>query len=107
MSRLLSSLQNAQELKELPTSDDQFTFLNEYLKSKELNALFCTHNKVKNSTTSKKFNPVLSTSMQVMMDVLEELAPRTHLSEDCKELFFLLQRGHIQVSKRINFLFDV
>ncbi|XP_044734341.1 MAGUK p55 subfamily member 7 isoform X4 [Chrysoperla carnea] len=96
LSRLLSSLENAQEQKELPSSEDEFVFLSELLKSKELHALVSAHNKIKGSTTSKKFFPLLSTSMQVMMDVLEVLASRTHVSEDCKELFFLLQRPHIQ-----------
>ncbi|EFA00746.2 Peripheral plasma membrane protein CASK-like Protein [Tribolium castaneum] len=39
---------------------------------------------------------MLSTSMHVMVDVLEVLAAKLQVSEECKELFYLLQKPHVQ-----------
>lgn len=94
LSRLLTSLQQANEL---PTSDEELGFLSDLLQSKELHALVNVHNKIISNGASDKFFPMLSTSMHVMFDCLEVLASKTHLSEDCKELFYLLQKPHVQV----------
>ncbi|KAF2883399.1 hypothetical protein ILUMI_22774 [Ignelater luminosus] len=93
LSRLLTSLQQA---KELPSTEEDLGFLSNLLQSKELHALVNVHNKIISNGASDKFFPMLSTSMHVMFDVLEVLAPKTPLSEDCKELFYLLQRPHVQ-----------
>jgi len=41
---------------------------------------------------------VLSTSAQVLYEVLEQLSQHCHLNDDCKEAFHLLQDSHLQVS---------
>lgn len=94
LSRLLTSLQQATEL---PSTEEELGFLSDLLQSKELHALVNAHNKIISNGTSDKFCPVLSTSMHVLLDVLDVLATRTHTSEDCKELFYLLQKPHVQV----------
>jgi hypothetical protein len=66
------------------------------LQSKELHALVNVHNKIISNGASDKFFPMLSTSMHVMVDVLEVLATKLHVSEECKELFYLLQKPHVQ-----------
>ncbi|KAF5271027.1 hypothetical protein FQR65_LT05377 [Abscondita terminalis] len=93
LSRLLTSLQ---QTKELPSTEEELGFLSNLLQSKELHALVNVHNKIISNGSSDKFFPMLSTSMHVMFDVLEVLAPKTSLSDDCKELFYLLQRPHVQ-----------
>ncbi|XP_044269017.1 MAGUK p55 subfamily member 7 isoform X3 [Tribolium madens] len=93
LSRLLSSLQQA---KELPSTEEELGFLSELLQSKELHALVNVHNKIISNGASDKFFPMLSTSMHVMVDVLEVLATRLQVSEECKELFYLLQKPHVQ-----------
>lgn len=94
LSRLLTSLQQATEL---PSTEEELGFLSDLLQSKELHALVNAHNKIITNGASDKFCPVLSTSMHVLLDVLDVLASRTHMSDDCKELFYLLQKPHIQV----------
>ncbi|KAJ8924734.1 hypothetical protein NQ315_000887 [Exocentrus adspersus] len=93
LTRLLTSLQQASNL---PSTDEELGFLSDLLQSKELHALFHVHNKVISNGSSDKFFPILSTSMDVVADVLEELINRPHMSEDCKELFYLLQKPHVQ-----------
>lgn len=39
--------------------------------------------------------------MQVALEVLEQLSTRCHISPLCKEVFYFLQRPHIQVRERI------
>lgn len=93
LSRLLTSLQDARDL---PSTDEELGFLSDLLQSKELHALVKVHNKILSNGASDKFFPLLSTSMNVMIDVLDVLAQKAHVSEDCKELFHLLQRQHVQ-----------
>ncbi|KAI4469535.1 membrane-associated guanylate kinase maguk [Holotrichia oblita] len=93
LSRLLTSLQQANEL---PSTDEELGFLSDLLQSKELHALVNVHNKIITNGASDKFFPMLSTSVNVMYDVLEVIAVRTHISDDCKELFYLLQKPHVQ-----------
>lgn len=98
LSKLLNSLEENKT--ELPScTDEEFGFLSELLRSKELNALVNVHNKIISNSKDDKFFPVLSNSMDIDVEVLDLLATRTHLSEDCKELFHLLQRPHIQVER--------
>lgn len=82
---------------ELTNSDEEFSFLSNLLQSKELHALVQVHNKILEGGKDEKCNPILSSSMQIALEVLEVILPRINLSEDSKELFFLLQRPHMQV----------
>ncbi|XP_072394058.1 MAGUK p55 subfamily member 7 isoform X1 [Diabrotica undecimpunctata] len=93
LTRLLNSLQHASNL---PSTDEELGFLSTLLQSKELHALVNVHNKIISNGASDKFFPMLSTSMDILTDVLEELVRRPYMSEDCKELFYLLQKPHIQ-----------
>ncbi|KYB28746.1 Peripheral plasma membrane protein CASK-like Protein [Tribolium castaneum] len=81
---------------ELPSTEEDLGFLSELLQSKELHALVNVHNKIISNGASDKFFPMLSTSMHVMVDVLEVLAAKLQVSEECKELFYLLQKPHVQ-----------
>ncbi|XP_030762910.1 MAGUK p55 subfamily member 7 isoform X2 [Sitophilus oryzae] len=92
---LFSNLQRASNL---PTTDEELAFLNDLLQSKELNALVNIHNKILTNVDRKRFFPIpiLSDSMQVLSDVLEVLLSRPAMSPDCKELFLMLQRPHLQ-----------
>nr|XP_034187052.1 MAGUK p55 subfamily member 7 isoform X4 [Osmia lignaria] len=95
LSKLLNSLQENKN--EIPScTDEEFGFLSELLQSKELNALVNVHNKILNNVKDDKFFPVLSNSMDIDIDVLNLLATKVHVSKDCKELFHLLQKPHIQ-----------
>ncbi|GLG99617.1 Peripheral plasma membrane protein CASK, partial [Gryllus bimaculatus] len=94
LSRLLVSLEEARQV--LPSSEEEFGFLSDLLQSKELHALVKVHNKIINNGKDEKFHPTLSNSMQIALEVLEVVAPRTCISEDCKEVFMLLQKPHIQ-----------
>ncbi|XP_046734664.1 MAGUK p55 subfamily member 7-like isoform X5 [Diprion similis] len=95
LSKLLISLEDNKT--ELPScNEEELNFLSDLLKSKELNALVNIHNKIINNTNDEKFFPILSNSMDVDVDVLDVLASKTHVSEDCKELFHLLQKPHMQ-----------
>ncbi|XP_034187063.2 membrane palmitoylated protein 7-like protein metro isoform X5 [Osmia lignaria lignaria] len=95
LSKLLNSLQANKN--EIPScTDEEFGFLSELLQSKELNALVNVHNKILNNVKDDKFFPVLSNSMDIDIDVLNLLATKVHVSKDCKELFHLLQKPHIQ-----------
>ncbi|XP_076272184.1 membrane palmitoylated protein 7-like protein metro isoform X3 [Rhynchophorus ferrugineus] len=89
---------NLQRASNLPTTDEELGFLNDLLQSKELNALVNIHNKILTNVERKRFFPipVLSDSMQVLSDVLEELINQSTMSPDCRELFQMLQRPHLQ-----------
>ncbi|KAK9295564.1 hypothetical protein QLX08_010157 [Tetragonisca angustula] len=95
LSKLLNSLQENKN--EIPScTDEEFGFLSDLLQSKELNALVNVHNKILNNVKDDKFFPVLSNSMDIDIEVLDLLSTKTHVSKDCKELFHLLQKPHIQ-----------
>ncbi|XP_070163140.1 MAGUK p55 subfamily member 7 isoform X4 [Polyergus mexicanus] len=95
LSKLLNSLQESKS--EIPScTEEEFGFLSELLQSKELNALVNVHNKILNNVKDDKFFPVLSNSMDIDVEVLDLLSTKTHVSPDCKELFRLLQKPHIQ-----------
>lgn len=97
LSKLLNSLQENKS--EIPScTEEEFGFLSELLQSKELNALVNVHNKILNNVKDDKFFPVLSNSMDIDVEVLDLLSTKTHISSDCKELFHLLQKPHIQVT---------
>ncbi|XP_050083720.1 MAGUK p55 subfamily member 7 isoform X4 [Anopheles aquasalis] len=92
ISKLITSLKETENL-----SDEQdLGFLQNLLQSKELNALVNVHSKVAKINKDDRIAPLLSSSMQVLMEVLELLAPRCHISPLCKEIFHLLQTPHLQ-----------
>ncbi|XP_066991066.1 MAGUK p55 subfamily member 7 isoform X2 [Anabrus simplex] len=94
LSRLLVSLEEARQV--LPSSEEEFGFLSELLQSKELHALVKVHNKIINNGKDEKFHPTLSNSMQIALEVLDLIAPKATVHEECKEVFMLLQTPHIQ-----------
>ena len=94
LSKLLSSLEEAKT--DLSTTEEEFTFLSELLQSKELHALVKVHNKILNNGKDEKFHPTLSNAMQIALEVLDVMAPKTVLIEDAKEVFLILQKPHIQ-----------
>jgi len=99
LSKLLNSLQENKS--EIPScTEEEFGFLSELLQSRELNALVNVHNKILNNTKDDKFFPVLSNSMDIDIEVLDLLSTKTHVSAEYKELFHLLQKPHIQVTRR-------
>lgn len=96
LSKLLNSLRENKS--EIPScTEEEFGFLSELLQSKELNALVTVHNKILNNVKDDKFFPVLSNSMDIDIEVLDLLSTKTHVSEEYKELFHLLQKPHMQV----------
>ncbi|KAL1518148.1 hypothetical protein ABEB36_001817 [Hypothenemus hampei] len=82
------------------TTNEELTFLNDLLQSKELNALVNIHNKILTAMDQKRYFPVpvLSQSMHVLGDVLHLLLQQqqSYRSRDSQELFQLLQRPHFQ-----------
>ncbi|XP_043286648.1 MAGUK p55 subfamily member 7 isoform X2 [Venturia canescens] len=95
LTKLLNSLEENKT--EIPScTDEEFGFLSDLLRSKELNALVTVHNKILSNVKDDKFFPVLSNAMDIDVEVLDMLSTKTHISEECKELFYLLQRPHIQ-----------
>ncbi|CAG9857999.1 unnamed protein product [Phyllotreta striolata] len=93
LTRLLSSLQQSSNS---PSTDEELRFLSNLLQSKELHALVNVHNKIITNGASDKFYPMLSTSMEILSDVLEDLVRVPYASPDCEELFYLLQKPHLQ-----------
>lgn len=92
ISKLITSLKESEGL-----SDEQdLGFLQNLLQSKELNALVNVHSKVAKINKDDRIAPLLSSSMQVLLETLELLAPRCHISTLCKEVFHLLQTPHLQ-----------
>ncbi|XP_008553755.1 MAGUK p55 subfamily member 7 isoform X2 [Microplitis demolitor] len=95
LSTLLNSLEENKT--EIPScTDEEFGFLSELLRSKELNALVNVHKKIQSNVEDDKFFPILSNSMDIDIEILDMLASKTHGSELCRELFHLLQKPHIQ-----------
>lgn len=94
LSHLLGALEESKQ--NLPSSEEEFGFLSGLLQSKELHALVKVHNKIIDNGKDEKFHPILSSSMQIALEVLDVILPRVNLSEDCKELFLLLQKPHLQ-----------
>ncbi|XP_067631817.1 MAGUK p55 subfamily member 7 isoform X3 [Eurosta solidaginis] len=92
LSKLITSLKEAENL----SNDQEIDFLKALLESKELNALVNVHTKVAKVGRDDRLAPVLSTSGQILFEVLEQLSQRCHLSEDCKEAFHMLQEPHFQ-----------
>ncbi|KAG8223889.1 hypothetical protein J437_LFUL004725, partial [Ladona fulva] len=94
LSRLLVSLEEVRQ--ELPSSEEEFGFLSGLLQSRELNALVQVHNKILSNGKDEKFHPILSNAMQVALEVLDVVSPRITMLGECKEIFYLLQKPHMQ-----------
>ncbi|XP_070069144.1 MAGUK p55 subfamily member 7 isoform X3 [Drosophila takahashii] len=92
LSKLISTLKESENL----SNDQEIDFLKALLESKELNALVNVHTKVAKVGRDDRLAPVLSTSAQVLYEVLEQLSQQCHLNDDCKEAFHLLQDSHLQ-----------
>ncbi|CAL4064335.1 unnamed protein product, partial [Meganyctiphanes norvegica] len=90
---LLSSLEKAK--KQLESDDEEFGFLAELLRSRELQALVHVHNKI---NTAKKSNQtvVLSNAEDIAISIMREIHFRSIPSADAIELFAILQSAHIQ-----------
>lgn len=100
----MSSLKEAESL----TGEQDLDFLQQLLESKELNALVNVHTKVAKMGKDDRLAPLLSSSMQVALEVLEQLSTKCHISPLCREVFYHLQKPHIQVGgeKRGDFVFN-
>lgn len=96
LSGLLASLQETNG--NVCNSDEEYMFLNNLLRSKELHALFKVHNKIVEKDRNERYRPVLASSMQIVLEILDTIMPYLEENEDCKELFFHLQKPHLQVS---------
>lgn len=94
MSSLLASLE---ESRSICASDEEYGFLNNLLRSRELHALFRVHSKILEKDRNEKYRPVLASSMQIVLEILETIIPYLNENDDCKELFFHLQKPHLQV----------
>ncbi|XP_065081111.1 MAGUK p55 subfamily member 7 isoform X3 [Ochlerotatus camptorhynchus] len=92
ISKLITSLKEADSL----SNEQELGFLQNLLQSKELNALVNVHSKVAKINKDDRIAPLLSSSMQVLIEVLELLAPRCHISPLCREVFHMLQTPHLQ-----------
>ncbi|XP_017125114.1 MAGUK p55 subfamily member 7 isoform X3 [Drosophila elegans] len=92
LSKLITTLKESENL----SNDQEIDFLKALLESKELNALVNVHTKVAKVGRDDRLAPVLSTSAQVLYEVLEQLSQHCHLNDDCKEAFHLLQDSHVQ-----------
>lgn len=102
LSGLLASLEESRG--NVCASDEEFDFLNNMLRSKELHALFKVHNKIQEKERNERYRPVLASAMQVVLEIFDAIIPYLNENEDCKELFFHLQKPHLQVSA-ISYLF--
>ncbi|XP_066987959.1 MAGUK p55 subfamily member 7 isoform X3 [Macrobrachium rosenbergii] len=89
---LLSSLEKARV--QLDSDEDDFGFLADLLKSRELQALVHVHNKI--SRTKKVCQPLLSNAEDIGISIMREIHYRTIPSADAIELFAILQSPHIQ-----------
>lgn len=96
MAGLLESLVGSRDA--ISASKEELDFLSNLLQSKELHALFKVYNSIVDRVhDDRRCSPVLSSSMQITLDVMEVLLPRISLSDTSRQLFQLLQNPHIQV----------
>lgn len=94
---LLESLVGSRDA--LSASKEELDFLSNLLQSKELHALFRVYNTIVDRVRDdRRCSPVLSSSMQTTLDVMEVLLPRIALSDASRQLFQLLQNPHVQVT---------
>jgi len=95
LSKLLSSLEEARG--NLPSGcDEELGFLSELLQSRELHALVKVHNSILDKDNDR-FIPVISNGIEILEDVLDDLAPlASEENPECSDLFELLQMPHLQ-----------
>lgn len=107
------SLEEARGRHDLPTTDEEFGFLSDLLQRPALHALVHVHNKVAASRSARDDSarlPVLSSAMQVALEVLADVVPRMPhpeakvTSTAGRELYMLLQTPHIQVNIQVSLL---
>ncbi|KAL4113304.1 hypothetical protein QTP88_016956 [Uroleucon formosanum] len=92
---LLESLLGSRDA--ISASKEELDFLSNLLQSKELHALFKVYNTIVDRVRDdRRCSPVLSSSMQTTLDVMEVILPRIALSDTSRQLFQLLQNPHIQ-----------
>ncbi|XP_050542191.1 MAGUK p55 subfamily member 7 isoform X4 [Daktulosphaira vitifoliae] len=92
---LLESLEDSRDA--ISASKEELEFLSNLLQSKELHALFKVYNTIVDRVQDdRRCSPVLSSSMQTTLDVMEVLLPRIALSDISRQLFQLLQNPHMQ-----------
>ncbi|KAG7163153.1 MAGUK p55 subfamily member 3-like [Homarus americanus] len=89
---LLSSLEKARV--QLDSDEDDFGFLADLLKSRELQALVHVHNKI--NRTKKACQPLMSNAEDIAISIMREIHYRTIPSGDAIELFAILQSPHLQ-----------
>ncbi|XP_066250667.1 MAGUK p55 subfamily member 7 isoform X4 [Euwallacea similis] len=89
---------NLQKAANLPSTEEELAFLNELLQSKELNALVNIHNRILGNVERRRCFPIpaLSDGMHVLADVLELLLQQPQRTEECQELFLMLQKPLLQ-----------
>ncbi|XP_037046238.1 MAGUK p55 subfamily member 7 isoform X4 [Bradysia coprophila] len=92
LSKLVNSLKETESL----SSEQELDFLQSLLESKELNALVNVHSKVAKVGKDDRLAPLMSSSLQVALEVLEQVSQRCHISAVSKEIFTLLQKPHLQ-----------
>ncbi|XP_047468769.1 MAGUK p55 subfamily member 7-like isoform X2 [Penaeus chinensis] len=89
---LLSSLEKARI--HLDSDEEDFGFLADLLKSRELQALVHVHNKI--NRTRKNCQPLMSNAEDIGISIMREIHYRTIPSADAIELFAILQSPHLQ-----------
>ncbi|XP_027235785.1 MAGUK p55 subfamily member 7 isoform X5 [Penaeus vannamei] len=89
---LLSSLEKARV--HLDSDEEDFGFLADLLKSRELQALVHVHNKI--NRTRKNCQPLMSNAEDIGISIMREIHYRTIPSADAIELFAILQSPHLQ-----------
>ncbi|XP_053631225.2 MAGUK p55 subfamily member 7 isoform X1 [Cherax quadricarinatus] len=89
---LLSSLEKARV--QLDSDEDDFGFLADLLKSRELQALVHVHNKINH--TKKTCQPLMSNAEDIAISIMRDIHYRTIPTADAIELFATLQSPHLQ-----------
>ncbi|XP_076054291.1 membrane palmitoylated protein 7-like protein metro [Oratosquilla oratoria] len=89
---LLKSLESVRS--QLESDDDEFGFLAELLRSRELQALVQVHGRI--SSTKRHLQPLLSNAEDIGISIMREIHYRTIPSADAIELFAILQSPHLQ-----------
>ncbi|CAG0903374.1 unnamed protein product, partial [Cyprideis torosa] len=92
---LISSLEGMKD--NLPTSDEEFGFLQKLLQSREIKALMQVHQAVATSSDDNASGPVLGNMEDVVNDVLDEIEGLAAKYREARELFEMLQNPHFQV----------
>ncbi|XP_050715681.1 MAGUK p55 subfamily member 7-like isoform X4 [Eriocheir sinensis] len=92
LSGLISSLEKART--QIDSDEEDFGFLADLLKSRELQALVNVHNKI--NRTRKTCQALMSNAEEIGISIMKEIHNRTIPSADAIELFAILQSPHLQ-----------